>query len=130
MVRSKHFPIQKIPKFRTSFKDISRIIPEKTCSKVLENPRGEGLPPGPCPNTSKQLVGGRLSSFRDSWEDALRWHRKVVQDGLGWRFSSHPPLSKNLPNKEVCPTTNDMLRELLHKQVFEPCFETSYFCQN
>ena len=74
------------------------------------------------PSGAKEApVGGRLAHFSGAWRHAPRWHQKVIQRGMGWRFSSHPPSPKNLPqSRSTEPALDSKLRELQRKKVIEP----------
>lgn len=70
--------------------------------------------------SSDSRVGGRLKEFAKEWSGAPRWHRKVIERGLRWKFLSLPP--KNVKLQKVAredPEINLLLEEFLEKGAIE-----------
>ena len=81
----------------------------ETC--LAEGPVHAGAPRGVL---SDSPVGARLLQFADEC-----WARRIVRDGLTWKFISPP--RKTVSRIPLAPEVDPLVQDMLKKGVVEPC---------
>ena len=90
---------------------IGKHLPEVRQVAIIQPTREKPQAPRP-PERNSERVGGRLSHFTAAWDQAPKWHRKIVSHGVRWKFRSLPP-KRALKAVYQSAETSRMLREFL-----------------